>query len=100
MGPRSLPPPRPTTNRGAPFAVRVYGRVAHGLGLPVGGVEHGRPHTQVQMGSADPPPGKTDEKLKSENMQKEHFSVLQNAPFRSQIFKVFFASGSREKLTP
>ena len=51
------------------------------------------------MGPADPP-GKMDEKLKSENMQKEHFSgwgggengamlttdILQNAPFRSQIF--------------
>ena len=40
------------------------------------------------MGSADPP-GKMDEKLKSENMQKEHFSVLQIAPFRSQVFKNF-----------
>jgi len=36
-----------------------------------------------------------DEKLKSENMKKEHFSVLQNAPFRSQIFIIFFASGGR-----
>jgi len=26
------------------------------------------------MGSAAPPPGKMDEKLKSENMQKEQFS--------------------------
>jgi len=26
---------------------------------------------------------KKDEKLKSENMKKEHFSVLQNAQFRS-----------------
>jgi len=30
--------------------------------------------TQGQMGSADPPPGNMDEKLKSENMQKEQFS--------------------------
>jgi len=62
-------------------------------------------HAYGQMGSADPPPGKMDEKLKSENMQKEQFSewgggewgerryadhiysdILQNAPFRSQIF--------------
>jgi len=53
------------------------------------------------MGSADPP-GKMDGKLKSENMQKEHFSVLQNAPFRSQIFQIFFASdgtGARSPLT-
>jgi len=41
-----------------------------------------------------------DEKLKSENLQKEHFSVLQNAPFRSQIFKIFFASGGKGALTP
>jgi len=41
-----------------------------------------------------------DEKLKSENMQKEHFSVLQNAPCRSQVFKIFFASGGRGALTP
>jgi len=40
------------------------------------------------MRSADPP-GKKDEKLTSENMQKEHFSVLQNAPFYTQIFKFF-----------
>ena len=66
------------------------------------------------MGPADPP-GKMDEKLKSENMQKEHFSecrwggengamlttdILQNAPFRSQIFKIFFASGGKGALTP
>jgi len=31
--------------------------------------------TQGQMGSADPP-GKMDEKLKSENMQKEQFSMF------------------------
>jgi len=42
-----------------------------------------------------------DEKLQSKNMQKrEHFSVLQNAPFRSQIFKIFFASGGKGALTP
>ena len=55
--------------------------------------------TLGQMGSADPLE-KMDEKLKSENMQKEHFSGLQNAPFRSQIFKNFFASGSKGALTP
>jgi len=33
------------------------------------------------MGSAAPPPGKMDEKLVSKNMQKKHFSVLQNTPF-------------------
>jgi len=41
-----------------------------------------------------------DEKLKSENAQKQHFSVLQNAPFRSQIFKIFFASVGKGALTP
>ena len=61
-----------------------------------------------------------DEKLKSENMQKEQFSgwgwggvsrtalcwpynysaILQNAPFRSQFFKIFFASGGKGALTP
>jgi len=41
------------------------------------------------MGSGDPP-GKMDEKLKSENMQKRAFSVLQNGPFRCQIFKKNF----------
>jgi len=65
------------------------------------------------MGPADPP-GKMDEKLKRENMQKEQFSgwgggengamlttdILQNAPFRSQIFKIFFASGGKGALTP
>jgi len=34
-----------------------------------------------------------DEKLKSENMQKKHFSVLQNAP-------IFFASGGKGAFTP
>jgi len=42
------------------------------------------------MGSADPLE-KWMKNLKSENMQKEHFSVLANALIRSQIFKVFFA---------
>jgi len=78
------------------------------------------------MGSADPP-GKMDEKLKSENMQKEQFSmfvlylesnqdrqvqrtalcsphidsdILQNAPFRSQMFGIFFASVGKGALTP
>ena len=32
--------------------------------------------------------------------KKEHFLVLQNAPFRSQIFKIFFASGGKGALTP
>jgi len=41
-----------------------------------------------------------DEKLKGENVQKEHFSVLQNAPLRSQICKIFFASGGKGALTP
>jgi len=78
------------------------------------------------MGSADPPPGKIDEKLKSKNMQKEQFSewgggevirvmtgwssyanhtfiqiyTMQNAQFCSQIFKMFFASGDKKALTP
>jgi len=42
---------------------------------------------------------KTDEKLKRVNVQKEHFSVLQNARFRSQIFKIFFASCGKGALT-
>ena len=38
---------------------------------------HGRPHIQWQMGSADPFPGKMDEKLKSENMiKKSNFLCL------------------------
>jgi len=65
-----------------------------------------------------------DEKLKSENMQKKQFSVLmvyfesnqgrqvymlttylfrytlQNAPFRSQNFTIFFVSGGKGALTP
>jgi len=69
-----------------------------------------------------------DEKYKSENMQKKQFSrfvifleqsgqagvengamlttylfrygPIQNAPFRSQIFKIFFASGGKRALTP
>jgi len=60
-----------------------------------------------------------DEKLKSENMQKEQFSewrvgggvngamlttyfsdILQNASFRSQIFQKNFASGGKRALTP
>jgi len=36
-----------------------------------------------------------DEKLKSKNMQKEHFSALQNAPFRSLIFKNFSPQAAR-----
>jgi len=53
-----------------------------------------------------------DEKLKSEKTcKKEHFSMfvayfesnqsmLVNAPFRSQIFKIFVASGCKGALTP
>jgi len=41
-----------------------------------------------------------DEKLKSENMQKRALSVLQNGPFRCQIFKKKFASGGKGALTP
>jgi len=38
-----------------------------------------------------------DEKLKSENMLKKSIfsSLLRNAPFRGQIFKIFFASGGK-----
>ena len=74
------------------------------------------------------PPGKMDEKLKSENMQKRavfffyvyvifgkqsgqagekngamltrYSDILQNAPIRSQTFKIFFASGGKGALTP
>jgi len=41
-----------------------------------------------------------DEKLKAKTFKKEHFSLLQNAPFRSQIFKIFFALGGKRALTP
>jgi len=68
-----------------------------------------------------------DKKLKSENMQKRavfyvyvifceqsgqagvensamlttyFLDILQNAPFRNQIFKIFFASGGKGALTP
>jgi len=66
-----------------------------------------------------------DEKLKRENMQKRavfyvyvifweksgqadvengwphiYSDILQNAPFRSQIFRIFFASGGKGALTP
>ena len=75
---------------------------------------HGRP--QGQIGFADPS-GKMDEKLKSENMQQREqsgqvgvengamlttylFSILQNAPFRSQIFEILFASGGKGALNP
>ena len=57
-----------------------------------------RPH--IGANGISWPPGKMDEKLKSENMQKKHFSVLQNAPFHSQIFKIFFASGGKGAFTP
>jgi len=51
------------------------------------------------MGSANPLE-KMDEKLKSENMQKEHFSERKDAPFCSQIFKKFFISRGKGGLTP
>jgi len=51
------------------------------------------------MGSVDPL-GKMAEKLKSENMQTEQFSEWENAPFRNQIFTIFFASGGKGALTP
>jgi len=54
--------------------------------------------TQGQMGLAEPPP--LDKKEKTENIQKRAFLVLQNALFRSQIFKIFFASGGKGALTP
>ena len=43
--------------------------------LPVTGSSGMGVRTWGQMGSADPP-GKIDEKLKSENMQKEQFSMF------------------------
>ena len=67
------------------------------------------------MGSADPR-DKMDEILKSENMQKNssflngggengamlttQIDILLNAPFRSQIFKILFASGGKGALIP
>ena len=92
-----------------------------GLASPA---KHGRPHIGAKGVSW--PPGKIDEKMKSENMQKRAVSmfmllfweqsrqagvetalcwpniyshILQNAPFRSQIFKIFFASGGKGALT-
>jgi len=41
-----------------------------------------------------------DKKEKTENIQKRAFLVLQNALFRSKIFKIFFASGGKGALTP
>jgi len=36
-----------------------------------------------------------------ERRYADHIShILQNAPFRSQIFKIFFASGGKGALTP
>ena len=77
------------------------------------------------MGSADPP-GKIDEKIKKRKHAKRavfyvyvifreqsgqasvengamltiYSDILQNAPFRSQIFKNFLASGGKGALTP
>jgi len=69
------------------------------------------------MGSADPLE-KWMKNLKSENMQKRavfyagvengamlttffiYSDILQNAPFCSQIFKIFFTPGSKGGLTP
>jgi len=57
--------------------------------------------TQGQMGLAEPPPlEKWIKKKKTENIQKRAFLVLQNALFRSKIFKIFFASGGKGALTP
>jgi len=75
-------------------------------------------------GVSRPPWKKWMKKLKSENMQKNssflrlcyiltaikagrcrerryagHIFILQNAPFRTQIFTIFFASGSKGALT-
>ena len=62
-----------------------------------------------------PPQKKWMKIKKNENMQKAVFyvyvmfreqsghiysDILQNAPFRSQIFKIFFASGGKGALTP
>jgi len=64
------------------------------------------------MGSAEPLAGKMDEKLTSRKHAKKQFSIvmlyfdhifsdiLQNAPFRSQIFQIFFASGGKGALFP
>ena len=87
---------------------------------------HGRPHTGGNGVSW--PYWKMEEKLKRENMQKRavfyiyviffrairagrcrerryaghifYSDILQNAPFRSQIFLIFFASGGKRALTP
>ena len=86
---------------------------------------HGRPH--IGANGVSWPPGKMDEKLKSENMQKRavfyvyvifwkqsgqagvengamwphiYSDILQNAQYRTQIFKIFFASGGKGALTP
>jgi len=79
--------------------------------------------SRAHRGKWGQPPGKVDEKLKIENMQKKssflclryiliaeqsgqagvtalcwphiYSDILQNAPFRSQIFTIFFASGGK-----
>ena len=86
------------------------------------GMGTGHPH--VGANGVSWPPGEMDEKLKSDNMQKRavfwiyweqsgqagvengamlttiYSDLLQNAPFRSQIFKTFFALGGKGALTP
>jgi len=39
-------------------------------------------------------------KVGGENGAMLTTDILQNAPFRSQIFKIFFASGGKGALTP
>jgi len=91
--------------------------------VPSGDV-HGRPH--IGANGVSWPPGKMDEKLKSENMQKRavfyvcyilrairvgrcrerHYSyqIFIQIYFRTHhfivVFKIFFASGSKGALTP
>ena len=60
---------------------------------------HGRPH--IGANGVSWPPWKNGWKIKKAiTCEKEHFSVLQNAPFRSQIFTIFFAPGGKGALTP
>ena len=59
---------------------------------------HWRPHTGAN-GVADPLE-KWMKIKKRKHAKRAFFSVLQNAPFRSQIFKNFFASGGKRALIP
>jgi len=78
--------------------------------------------TQGQVGSAEPPLEKWMNNQKAKTYKKDQFSergwgdgrcrerryaghiffsdILLNAPFRSHIFKIFFASGGKGALTP